>query len=65
MGWTASEDTLNQVQLKFDSCDEAIAFAEKKGWSYTVAKAQKRKVRPRNYSDNFRYFPPEECQNNE
>lgn len=60
MGWTSSEDTLNQVQLKFDTVDEAIAFAEKKGWDYTLAEEHIRKVRPRNYGDNFRYVPVEE-----
>ena len=28
MGWTAANDTLNQVQMKFESKDAAIAFAE-------------------------------------
>ncbi len=60
MGWTESGDTLNQVKLKFDDADGAIAFAEKKGWDYTVMAAQGRKVKPRNYGDNFRYRPPED-----
>ena len=60
MGWSASEDTLNQVQLKFDSCEQAIAFAEQKGWQYNVATDRERKVTPRNYGDNFRYIPAEE-----
>lgn len=60
MGWTSSEDTLNQVRLKFDSAEEAIAHAEKQGWEYSVQIAHDRKVRPRNYGDNFRYIPPQE-----
>ena len=60
MGWTSSEDTLNQVQLKFSSQEEAVSFADKKGWKYTIGSSSSRKVTPRNYSDNFRYFPPEE-----
>ena len=60
MGWTSSEDTLNQVQLKFDTREEAIAFAQRKGWQYAVACDHERKVRPRNYSDNFRYAAPTE-----
>lgn len=58
MGWTASGDTLNQVRLKFDSKDAAIAFVQAKGWDYTVSPAHTRIVRPRNYADNFRYIPP-------
>ncbi len=60
MGWTSSGDTLNQVQLKFDSQEQAVAFAEDKGWQYTVAAECERRVQPRNYGDNFRYIPPGE-----
>ncbi|PCI96568.1 MAG: oxidoreductase [Alphaproteobacteria bacterium] len=54
MGWSAAADTLNQVRLKFDSCDAAVAFAEKKSWDYTVLTANDRRVKPKNYSDNFK-----------
>ena len=60
MGWTSSEDTLNEVLLKFETREEAVAFAKKKGWDYSVARDHERKVTPRNYGDNFRYIPPEE-----
>ncbi len=60
MGWTSSEDTLNQVVLKFPTRDEAVAFAARKGWDYTVAPEHVRKVIPRNYGDNFRYIPPKD-----
>ena len=58
MGWISSADTLNQVRMKFSDKKDAITFAENKGWHYSVANTQKRKVKPRNYGDNFRYFPP-------
>lgn len=60
MGWTASADTLNQVQIRFDNLEDARSFAEEKGWSYTVIPPRERKIRPRNYGDNFKYLPPEE-----
>lgn len=60
MGWTSSGDTLNQVKLKFDAKEEAIAFAEKEGWSYSLSNPHKRRIRPRNYGDNFKYVPLEE-----
>ncbi len=59
MGWTASADTTNQVRLKFSTLEEAKAFAEKKGLDYTVREAQERRVKPRNYGDNFRYVKTE------
>ncbi|HRQ61519.1 MAG TPA: ETC complex I subunit [Alphaproteobacteria bacterium] len=58
MGWVASGDTNNQVRLKFDTLDEAKAFAEKEGWNYTVLPTRQKRVKPRNYADNFKYTPP-------
>ncbi|MGH1456165.1 MAG: ETC complex I subunit [Alphaproteobacteria bacterium] len=61
MGWTSSKDTLNQVRLKFDTCDDAVAFAEGKGWDYDVTPESVRRVKPKNYTDNFKYIPPEDA----
>ncbi|WP_262029571.1 ETC complex I subunit [Microvirga sp. Mcv34] len=36
MGWTADDDTLTQVELKFASKEEAIAYAEREGLAYRV-----------------------------
>jgi len=60
MGWTESGDTLNQVKLKFKTSEDAVAFAEDKGWSYAVQPEQTRRIKPRNYGDNFKYVPPSE-----
>ena len=54
MGWSPSTDTLNQVSLKFGSKDDAVNFAEKNGWDYTIIESNARKVKPKNYSDNFK-----------
>ena len=59
IGWSSSKDTLNQVKLKFKTLDMAIKRAQKNGWEYTIVPTQIRKVTPRNYGDNFKYFPPE------
>jgi len=58
MGWTASGDTLNQVCLEFPTREDAIAYAESKGWEYTAGQAHTRIVTPRNYVDNFKYRAP-------
>lgn len=60
MGWISSEDTMNQVLLKFDSAEDAASFATEKGWDYDLLPAQTKRVKPRNFSDNFKYIPPEE-----
>jgi hypothetical protein len=59
IGWVSSGDTLNQVKMGFDTQEEAIAFAEKKGWRYTVTEPHKRILKGRTYLDNFKYVPPQ------
>lgn len=54
MGWTSSHDPLQQVRLTFPSREQAMAFAERQGWPYTVSEPHARKVRSRPYADNFR-----------
>jgi len=55
MGWTGSRDTRGQVRMRFDSKEDAIAFAKKNGLGYTVSEPKKRRIRPKNYSDNFAF----------
>ena len=55
MGWTGSRDTMQQVRLRFETLDEAKAYAEKSGWHYTVEQPHARHVRPKAYADNFAY----------
>jgi hypothetical protein len=57
MGWTAAGDTLEQVRLKFDTLEEARRYADEKGYVYMIDPVHERKVKPRNYGDNFRYVP--------
>lgn len=55
MGWTSSADTKGQLQLWFDSQDEALAYAKKNGFMYTLETPRERRVRPKAYADNFGY----------
>jgi len=55
MGWTGSRDTMEQVQLRFPTLDEARAYADKNGWRYTVELSHARHIRPKAYADNFAY----------
>ncbi len=60
MGWVGSSDTSKQVSLKFETKEEAISYAEKRGFAYTVSEEKIRKIKPKSYSDNFatnRIFP--------
>ena len=53
-GWAGSGDTREQVRLAFASSADAIAYAEKKGWTHTVVPAPERKLKLQAYADNFR-----------
>jgi hypothetical protein len=55
MGWTSSTDMRSQVVLEFDTQEEAVAYAEKNAIPFQVFEPQAAKVRPRSYSDNFRF----------
>ncbi|WP_455474890.1 ETC complex I subunit [Bartonella sp. B30(2025)] len=54
MGYTATSDINNQVRIRFNSKEEAIAFARKNAIPYRVEKAHKPIRRIVSYSDNFR-----------
>jgi hypothetical protein len=54
MGWVGSDDTRNQLRLKFGTVAEAIAFAERKGLAYTVLEPRRHVIQPKSYADNFR-----------
>ena len=36
MGWTASDDMLDQVELSFPTLDAAVTYAERQGVRYSV-----------------------------
>ena len=56
MGWTSSGDTRQQVKLRFDTRELAIAYAEREGLAYTVM-PEPAPPRPqrKSYSDNFKF----------
>ena len=55
MGYTASDDTLSQVRLNFETKEDAIAYAEREGLEYRVFEMRDPRRRSQSYSDNFRY----------
>jgi hypothetical protein len=55
MGWAGSGDTQGQVQLRFASQDEAIAYADRHGIAYEIGVANSVRVRPKAYADNFKF----------
>ena len=44
MGWTSSSDMRSQVKLRFDTKEEAIAYAERSGIAYRVEEPKPRRA---------------------
>ena len=59
MGWVGSGDTERQIQLHFDTREEAVAYAERNGLAYEVEEPKPVFFRPKSYADNFRFGRPE------
>jgi hypothetical protein len=56
MGWTSSSDTRQQVRLFFESCDQAVAYAEREGLAYhVIPEVPAGRPIKKSYSDNFRW----------
>ncbi|MGB8364367.1 MAG: ETC complex I subunit [Rhizomicrobium sp.] len=55
MGWTSSSDMRRQVQLEFDTSDEAVAFCKKHNIPYQLFEAHRPVPHPKSYGDNFRF----------
>jgi len=53
MGWTQSTDMNGQVRLRFDTRDEAIAYARRHGIPFEVALEPEHKRIIKSYADNF------------
>ena len=55
MGYTASSDTRQQLQLKFPSAEAAEAYCKRNAIPFIVHKPREQKRRRASYADNFAY----------
>ena len=55
MGWVGSGDTQNQVRLRFDTREQAVAYAEANGLAYEIEEPKPARIKPKSYADNFRF----------
>ena len=53
-GWNGSGDTRTQVQLKFNSKDEALAYATRKGLTVHIVPSPPVSLKIQTYAENFR-----------
>lgn len=54
MGRTSSKNMMHEVQIKFDSLEEAVRFAQKNNHSYEIIEPKKHKLIKKNYANNFK-----------
>lgn len=53
MNWAGSMDTLLTVKIPFGSKEEAINFANLKGFKYQILENNKRMLKKKSYTSNF------------
>ena len=53
-GWNGSGDTNTQVRLRFDTKEEAMAYAERKGLQVHLVPSAPVAMKIQAYADNFR-----------
>ena len=53
-GWAGSGDTRTQVRLSFDTKEEALAYATRKGFDIHLIPAPPVKLKLQAYADNFK-----------
>jgi len=53
MGWTGSDDTKQQLKLRFATKEEAVAYATKRGFEVDVEEPNLPAIKPKSYADNF------------
>ena len=53
MGWTSSGDMKSQIKLRFDTKEEAVAYAERNGIPYRLEEPKPAERKIISYADNF------------
>jgi hypothetical protein len=55
MGWTSSRDMKQQLKLRFETREEAVAYCERNGIPYQLVEPKPTTHKTISYSDNFAY----------
>ena len=55
MGWTSSGDMKQQLHLRFETREEAVAYAERNGIPFQLAEPKEAARKTISYSDNFAF----------
>ena len=60
--WQASDNTVKQIKLRFDTKEEALTFAEKNNLNVILMNKElntKPNPKPKSYTDNFSFYKVE------
>ena len=55
MGWTSSGDMRQQLRLRFETKEEAVAYAQAHAIPYQLFEPHVTTPKPKAYSDNFKF----------
>jgi hypothetical protein len=55
MGWTSSGDTRAQIRMRFETLEEAVAYATRHGIPFRIEAPQTTELKPKSYAENFKY----------
>jgi hypothetical protein len=55
MGWIGGGNTQTQINLKFDTLDDAIRYANSNQIIFTVKHPKKRNLRIKSYAENYSF----------
>jgi hypothetical protein len=55
MGWTSSGDMKQELTIRFDTREDAVAYCEREGIPYQVIEPKEPVPRPAAYADNFAF----------
>ena len=54
MGWMASAETERQVSLRFETLEDALAYARERGIAFQVEQPPRQQRSRQSYADNFK-----------
>lgn len=57
IGWQSSADEMQGTRIHFRTKEDAVRFAEKQGYEYSVQEPNHARIEPKTYADNFKHSP--------
>jgi hypothetical protein len=53
MGWISAANTNSQLHFEFSSKEEAVKFAQSKGFKFEIHEPHTASIKPKSYAENF------------